>query len=117
MTDFRSERMDSPDGKGIARRAWETYSTSVNRTAAPALRPLIEKVAAKGAADLLGFWLVWHLEGGYEGLRRNGMSRATIYRRISMFRRLTGQHPDEFELPGVTIDVGTYNGAAKGRSE
>ena len=109
--------MDSPDGKGIARRAWETYAASVNRTVAPALRPLIEKVAAKGAADLLGFWLVWHLEGGYEGLRRNGMSRATIYRRISTFRRLTGQHPDEFELPGVTVDVATYQrtGTAKRR--
>ena len=116
MTDFRSDRMDSPDGKGIARRAWERYAASVNRTVAPALRPLIDKVAAKGAADLLGFWLVWHLEGGYEGLRRNGMSRATIYRRISTFRRLTGQHPDEFELPGVSIDVRTYSGAAKGRS-
>jgi hypothetical protein len=109
--------MDSPDGKGIARRAWEKYATSVNRTVAPALRPLIEKVAAKGAADLLGFWLVWHLEGGYDGLRRNGMSRATIYRRISTFRRLTGQHPDEFELPGVTIDVRAYSSAAKGRSK
>ena len=108
--------MDSPDGKGIARRAWETYANSVNRTVSPALRPLIEKVAAKGAADLLGFWLVWHLEGGFEGLRRNGMSRATIYRRISTFRRLTGKHPDEFELPGVTIDVAAYSGAAKGRS-
>ena len=107
--------MDSSDGKGIARRAWETYAASLNRTAAPALRPLVEKVAAKGAADLLGFWLVWHLEGGDEGLRRNGMSRATIYRRISTFRRLTGKHPDEFELPGVTIDLAAYNEAANGR--
>ena len=113
MPDFRSERMDSPDGKGIARRAWEAYSSSINRTVAPALRPFIQKAAAKGAADLLGFWLVWHLEGGYEGLRRNGMSRATIYRRISTFRSLTGQHPDEFELPGVEIDVRAYQRAGQ----
>lgn len=107
--------MDSPEGKGIARRAWETYAASVNRTVAPVLRPLIEKVSAKGAADLLGFWLVWHLEGGYEGLRRNGMSRATIYRRISTFRHLTGQHPDEFELPGVTIDQRAYHRAGQAK--
>jgi hypothetical protein len=116
MTDFRSDRMESPDGKGIARRAWDSYAATVNRVAGPAIEPLVRRVAATTAADLLGFWLVWHLEGGFEGLRRHGMSRSSIYRRISLFRRITGQHPDEFELPGVTIDVAAYL-AAFGRSK
>ena len=36
------------------------------------------------------------------------MSRSAIYRRIKLFRSLTGFHPDEYEMPGVTIDVATY---------
>jgi hypothetical protein len=115
MPDFRADRMESPEGQGIARRAWQGYADSVNKVTAPALGPLIRRVAAKQAADLLGFWLVWHLEGGFEGLRRNGMSRATIYRKISTFRRVTGQHPDEFELRGVSIDLAEYAKVAKER--
>jgi hypothetical protein len=101
--------MDSQDGKGIARRAWDRYASSVNRAAAP----LMEGIAATAAADLLGFWLVWHLEGGFEGLRRRGMSRASIYRRIRAFRRVTGQHPDEFTLAGVKIDVRAHVAAGE----
>ena len=106
--DYRTERMESAEGKGIARRAWETYAKAVNKASEPAISPLVRRIAAKQAADLLGFWLVWHLEGGFEGLTRNGMSRATIYRKINTFRRLTGQHPDEFELRGVEIDIEEY---------
>ena len=42
-----------------------------------------------------GFWLLWHVEGGFEGLQRIGMSRSSIYRRISAFRKLMEVHPDE----------------------
>ena len=55
--------------------------------------------------DLIGFWSVWHLEGGFEGLQRMGMSRASIYRRIKLFRIAFGAHPDEFEMPGITLDL------------
>jgi hypothetical protein len=58
--------------------------------------------------ELVGFWLMWHLEGGFEGLQRLGMSRSAIYRRVSAFRRMFGAHPDEFTLPGVSLDVETY---------
>ena len=101
------------EGKGIARRAWASYAGAVNKATQPALGPLIRRIAANKAADLLGFWLVWHLEGGFDGLLRNGMSRATIYRRIATFRRLTGKHPDEFELRGVEIDLAEYAKAAR----
>ena len=112
MPDFRSAPMASVEGKGRARRAWDAYVVSSNKVFGPALHPLIEPVAKKigatVAADLFGFWLMWQLEGGFEGCQRMGMSRSAIYRRIKMFRALTGFHPDEFEMSGVTIDVATY---------
>lgn len=113
--DYRSDRMESPEGKGIARRAWEKYAAAVNRVAGPAVEPMAERIAASLAADLVGFWVLWHLEGGFEGLRRIGMSRATIYRRIATFRRLYGVHPDEFRLAGVEIDHAAYVAAGAAR--
>lgn len=104
--------MPSPEGLGKARgrwsAAWDAYSRTVMKVAGPAVEPLARKAGVRWTADSLGFWLMWHLEGGFEGLQRMGMSRSGIYRRISHFRKLTGQHPDEFELPGVSIDVGEY---------
>jgi hypothetical protein len=34
-----------------------------------------------------------------------GMSRASIYRRIKLFRVAFGAHPDEFEMPGIALDL------------
>lgn len=102
--DFRSDRMESADGRGIARRAWESYSKAVNTAA----QPIARKWAAATAVDLMGFWLVWHLHGGYDGLRSLGMSRSAIYRRTALFRRALGQHPDEFQMPGVELDLEAY---------
>ncbi len=33
------------------------------------------------------------------------MSRASIYRRIKLFRLAFDAHPDEFEMPGITLDL------------
>jgi len=41
-------------------------------------------------------------------LQRRGMSRASIYRRVSLFRRTLGVHPDEYQLPGVDLDIPAY---------
>ncbi len=106
MTDFRSERMESPEGKGIARRAWDAYAGAVERS--PVTQTIARKMAIPVATDMVGFWVLWHLEGGFEGMRRIGMSRATIYRRIKTFRMLLGVHPDEFEMPGITLDVAAH---------
>src|SRR6478752_1097039 len=97
--------MESPEGRGLARRAWEGYVGVVGKVASPALRPLVNMYAAGSIVDLVGFWAVWHLEGGYQGLRNLGMSRASIYRRIKLFRIAFGAHPDEFEMPGITLDL------------
>ena len=110
--DFRSARMPSPEGQGRAKgrleRAWDGYSKGVNKVAGPVMAPLAKRIGAATATDLLGFWLCWQTEGGYDGLRRMGMSRSAIYRRIALFRKIMGIHPDEYEMPGVTIDVDAY---------
>lgn len=109
MVDFRSEKMPSPEGLGIAqnrwRSAWDGYSRTVNTVAGPAIEPFARKLAGRMTTDAMGFWMLWHLEGGFEGLQRMGMSRSGIYRRISTFRRVTGKHPDEFQMPGVAFDL------------
>lgn len=108
--DFRSDRMPTPEGKGNARRAfdrgWAAYARGVNKL--PGVGTLGERLGGSMAVDLMGFWLCWQTEGGFEGLRRLGMSRSAIYRRIGLFRKATGQHPDEYQLPGVTVDVPAY---------
>ena len=107
--DFRSDRMETPEGKGNAKsrfdRAWSAYVKTVNK-AIP--KSLAASFGSATAVDLLGFWLVWQVEGGFDGLRRLGMSRSSIYRRIKIFRKLMGVHPDEYVMPGVTIDVAAY---------
>jgi hypothetical protein len=105
MTDFRSDRMESPEGRGIARRAWDGYTGAIGKVTTPALRPLVRLYAAGSIVDLIGFWAVWHLEGGFEGLQALGMSRASIYRRIKLFRIAFGAHPDEFVMPGIKLDL------------
>ena len=100
--------MESPEGRGIARRAWEGYTGAVGKVTTPALRPLVRLYAAGSIVDLVGFWAVWHLEGGFEGLQRMGMSRASIYRRVKLFRIAFGAHPDEFVMPGITLDLEAY---------
>jgi hypothetical protein len=100
--------MESPEGVGIARRAWQGYVGAVGRVTTPALRPLVRKYAAGSIVDLVGFWAVWHLEGGFDGLLAMGMSRASIYRRIKLFRLAFGAHPDEFEMPGIKLNLRAY---------
>src|SRR5258708_12751512 len=94
--------MESPEGKGIARRAWDAYSGAIENS--PVAQTLARKMAIPVSTDLLGFWMLWHLEGGFEGMRRLGMSRATIYRRIKMFRTLMASPPTEYPLPPLTPD-------------
>ena len=112
MTDFRSDPMPSSEGKGNARsrwlRAWDAYARTTKAVAGPAVEPAARWMAGRLVEDLAGFWLIWHLEGGFEGLQRLGMSRSSIYRRVKLFRRVFGMHPDEYEFPGVSIDLEEY---------
>lgn len=115
MADFRSERMPSPEGEGRAKSAiesaYETYykaNRSVNKRifgAFPELRSLLRGYTSARMFDLFGFWLLWRLTGGFEGMQKAlGMSRTGMFRRIAMFREVFGEHPDVYDFPGITID-------------
>jgi len=104
MVDFRSDPSESAEGKGIARRAWDAYARGVDRVAGPAIEPLATAWARKLTEDMVGFWVMWHSLGGFEGLERYGMHRSTIWRKVKKFRMITGQHPDEFKFTGITIE-------------
>ena len=111
--------MPSPEGEGRARSAlesaWDSYyeaNRTVNKpllSAFPGITKLVRGRINSTMFDLFGFWLLWRLVGGFEGLQQNlGMSRSSVYRRISQFRASFGEHPDVFELPGVTVDVEAF---------
>lgn len=114
--DYRSERSESNEGKGIARKAWDSYAATMTKHVSPIISPVLDPViepAAKAMArdwigDLMGFWMLWHLYGGFEGLERLGFHRATIFRKVKRFRSVFGAHPDEFEFPGITLDPAVY---------
>lgn len=119
MADFRAERMPSPEGEGNARssleQAWDAYhaaNKAVNKpllTALPGLKSLTRGWATSTMFDLFGFWVMWHLLGGFEGMQTAlGMSRSSLYRRISQFRAAFGEHPDVYEFPGVSVDVEAF---------
>lgn len=109
--------MPSPEGRGLARAAWDAYVGATKKYLNPAIEktPLgdaISSISANQVSDLVGFWLLWHLYGGFEGLQRLGMSRSSIYRKVAMFRKLFGAHPDEYSFPGITVDVDAYLGGS-----
>lgn len=61
----------------------------------------------------MGFYVLWHAYGGFEGLEENyGMHRSTIFRKVAKFRQAFGAHPDEYRMPGVTIDAPSFWNAA-----
>lgn len=107
--DWRKQKMESAEGSGKARAAWDrvpgTNKAAFDRSSSGGLRQELSVRETEGA---LGFWLLWHIHGGFDGLRRFGMSRSTIYKQISRFRAGFGEHPDDFCLPGITIDVAMY---------
>ena len=57
--DFRSDKMESREGKGLAKRAWEGYARAVNRAGLPLLEPIIGRYSVSKVVDLAGFWMVW----------------------------------------------------------
>ena len=56
-------------------------------------------------SELLGFYLAWHLAGGFANLQEAGWHRATLHRKIRRFRDHFGQHPDELFFPWLRLDL------------
>jgi hypothetical protein len=74
----------------------------------PIMGPGMKAAEREWVAGGLGFWLLWHLYGGAEGLTHYGFHATTIHRKVSRFKESFGVHPDEFTLPGVEIDSKKY---------
>ncbi len=119
MADFRSERMPSPEGEGRAKSALESaYETyyKVNKAANkrpfgafPELRQMLRGYAGARVLDLIGFWLMWHLCGGFENTQKAlGISKSQMYRRIAQFREAFGKHPDVYEFEGIDLDPAKF---------
>lgn len=105
--------MESPEGKGVARRAWDAWAAGVNKAAMPAMEPIAGAVARNWTMEMVGFYVSWHLYGGFEGLQEAfGMHPSTIWRKVAKFRKTFGAHPDEFRFEGVTIDTESFWNAA-----
>lgn len=96
------------EGRGVAELDWWAAVQRLALRAALPLEAPTRRIALGRIQDLIGFWALWHLEGGGQGLERLGMSRATLYRKVAQFRESFGVHPDEFEFPGLTADPGAY---------
>jgi len=120
--DFRSDKSDSVEGLGRAASRWQTYHHNLEEEVlaeafpmpaldAPEPSELVkEGMAATLAADvmeeadLIGFWVAWHLAGGFRLLEEGGWHRATIFRKIRRFRARYGAHPDEYTFPWLRLD-------------
>lgn len=128
--DFRAMAMNTPEGLGIARGRYDDFMDRNLETMVDSFldwdnppagsfgdqedRVYDEFVAdaiaesAREDADLIGFWVAWHLGGGFEQLERGGWHRATLYRRAHRFRVRYGQHPDEYDFPFIKLDRKAY---------
>ncbi len=96
--------MDSPEGEGKAKRFFDASLRGVNRAIAPIAVPTAQVIARGAIEDVLGFWVLWHIYGGFEGLVELGMHKSTVWRKVARFRKVTGVHPDVFTMPGITLD-------------
>jgi hypothetical protein len=109
--DYRSEKSESLEGQGRARGRWEGYVGSIEPSvvdAALGSRNAIGPGWAKEISELVGFWVAWHVAGGFEALEVAGWNRATIFRKIRRFRVVFGSHPDEYQFDWLSIDSKRY---------
>ena len=120
--DFRSDRSESPEGRGIAYGRSAAFWNSRARERAgrgrpeatyrqlhrglPGLHPRRTSTSTVVEdAELIGFWVAWHKAGGFGGLEAGGWHRATIYRKIRRFRARFGAHPDEHRFEWIKLDL------------
>jgi hypothetical protein len=117
--DFRAEKSDSVEGAGKAARRLGSYLDSLDEDTLAEAFPMqqldrIEEydefvrddIAADAMeqAELIGFWVAWHMGGGFSALEEGGWHRATLFRKIRRFRTRYGAHPDEYVFPFIRLD-------------
>jgi hypothetical protein len=118
---FPSKSLRNAEGAGKALRRLLDFASAVHRQDPDAeligdvlfhppfsAAPFVEAPPVKSAAvfsELVGFWVTWHVTGGFERLELAGWHRATIYRKVARFREFFGAHPDEYEFDWLKIDA------------
>jgi hypothetical protein len=102
--DLRKQRSESSEGRGFARRAWMLYAEAANSIRPQWWDNAFKHLVGNLSSEMMGFWMSWHLYGGFEGLEKAGWHRATIYRKLKRFRMVFHKHPDEYKVVGVTLD-------------
>lgn len=121
LPDYRADRMDSPEGAGVAmnrRLGWVRTISPEDFADATTLQdgevPIEEigPVMAPAIADsllqeceLIGFWVAWHRAGGFAALEACGWHRATIFRKVRAFRSYFGDHPDTHRFSWIRLDL------------
>ena len=120
--DYRSDRSESPEGRGIAygrsRAFWNSvpervraevsYESTLTVSSIEDYPAFIRDAVTSSVvedAELIGFWVAWHKAGGFGGLEAAGWHRATIYRKIRRFRARFGSHPDEHRFEWIKLDL------------
>lgn len=103
--DFRTRPSPSPEGCGRAHERVQHLYEERRRFHEPDIDVPAAIAAAGLDPDLIGFWAMWHLAGGFDALVRFGMHPATVWRKIRRFRTVTGKHPDECEFDGIQLDA------------
>ena len=51
-------------------------------------------------SELIGFWVAWHLAGGFDNLVSGAAGTGRGSSKIHRFRATHSAHPDEFVFPG-----------------
>lgn len=122
--DLRSSKMESSEGRGIARARWLSWCASLPDDFREAMdldtgidrveRAYDEPPPTFGAdwaknireqSELIGFWIAWHQAGGFQALELSGWNRATVYRKLKQFRTAFGAHPDEYDFDWIELDL------------
>jgi hypothetical protein len=102
--DLRHYPSGSSEGVGRARKVWETYAEAANRIRPRWWDEAAQRLGTKWAEELVGFWVSWHLYGGFDGLKQAGWGERTIYRKLKRFRLVFGKHPDDYRIIGIDLD-------------
>ncbi len=116
-TDFRSAKMESLEGEGLARGRWQTFHERIDERLLDAAQDGRREISelpeeatenlapsAVERAELAAFWMAWHLAGGFAGLQREGHDRSTIFRKVKRFRNVMGEHPDVYRFTWLKVD-------------
>ena len=117
--DYRSDKSDTVEGRGNAGARWDAYHFNLDddvlAEAFPSPTSSVEDydefvrddiaADAREESELIGFWVAWHLAGGFHALESGGWHRATIFRKVRRFRSRYGVHPDEYSFPWITLDL------------